>query len=432
MSAKLVVEIKPQSSIAQELLAHHVETLGKNSGAKMRRTVVAGTTHLTRSHSVIVLNQPGELSDTKDLTYTVTVHLASKLVSPEAMTENPLFKPATCVLPLFRTALKEILPEIEDEIVAGITAEDCEIREVTATYYFEYPSESATFQGLCKLYQHCLVCLTSSDPYPGTKSRTKALAPRLRSIDDDSHALSIDLMHLPAQEQFGQARVYLMRDPSAQPKSFAHQTPQQRESLRASARCLLCVDVTTYIGKNLHYGDDKNFKLPSDYRRWTPEHMQLDPFLVIWEATRYALWLNLPMPTEASEIDLEMLNQGEREVLQGYLEGQNLRHNQWIENTEALLNYRRILLQKVGVDVLMPWAIAKLNLCQELGEQLTYANRFRPSKDSAFTTHCLSNDNAADLASALLEKLPEFAKQEGDLRLPDEAPEEGENPADPA
>ncbi|MNR34702.1 hypothetical protein D3C85_1524980 [compost metagenome] len=95
-----------------------------------------------------------------------------------------------------------------------------------------------------------------------------------------------------------------------------------------------------------------------------------------------------------------------------YFKEKNLRHNEWIEGTESLLQYRKKLLANVQVDILVPWSIAKLNKSSELSEQLTYENRFRPSEDEALQPHCLSALNVDEKIDALLEKLPQFVMKE--------------------
>lgn len=408
----LTVDIKPNRATSQQLARYLSQVMPGDPGSKMRRTSFTWPTPLTCAPMEIIVNQPGEKSGTQDISFTLRGRMESALVCRSALVENTFFKPFECVLALFRAWLHELMPDLPLDVLSGITADDCEIREITASYYFTYPSETQAFKAFCDFFAHGLVCLNSSDLYPGAKGRGKVIAPRIRMAEDASHALSVDLIHLPAQEKFGEARVSLMRGFEDQPAGFASETPSQRELLRASARRLLRFEVTIDVSKNLHFGDNQNYQLPTDYRKWTQENLPHDPFRIAFEATRYATFLNHVTPTSEEDIDLDKLDQGEREVLADYFKEKNLRHNEWIEGTESLLQYRKKLLANVQVDILVPWSIAKLNKSSELSEQLTYENRFRPSEDEALQPHCLSALNVDEKIAALLEKLPPFAMKE--------------------
>lgn len=421
----LTVDIKPNRATSQQLAPYLSQIMPGDPGSKMRRTSFTWPTPLTRAPMEIIVNQPGEKSSTQDISFTFRGRMESALVCRSALVENTFFKPFECIPALFRTCLHQLMPDLPLEVLSGITADDFEIREITASYYFPYPSETQAFKAFCDFFVHGLVCLNSSDLYPGSKSRGKVIAPRIRMAEDASHALSVDLIHLPAQEKFGEARVSLMRGIEDQPAGFASETPSQRELLRASARCLLRFEVTVDVSKNLHFGDNQNYQLPTDYRKWTQENLPHDPFWIAFEATRYATFLNHVTPTSEEDIELDKLDQGEREVLADYFKEKNLRHNEWIEGTESLLQYRKKLLAKVQVDILVPWSIAKLNKSSELSEFLTYENRFRPSEDEMLQPHCLSALNVDEKIAALLEKLPPFAATEDPWPASFSTPQEG-------
>ncbi|MBB4223963.1 hypothetical protein [Variovorax guangxiensis] len=408
----LTADIKPSKATARKLVEYLSRIMSGDSGSKMRRTTYTWLTPWTYAPMEITLNQPGERSSTQDISFTLRLRMEWVLVGKSAFVENTFFKPFACVLPLFRTWLHELLPDLPLEVLSSITADDCTIRDVSASYYFTYPTETKTFQALCDFFGHGLVCLNSSAPYPSVKSRGKVIAPRIRTVEDGNHALSVDLVHLPAQEKFGDARVSLMRSFEDQPKAFSSETPSRRELLRATARRLLRIEVTVDTSKNLHFGENQNYQLPADYRKWTQEHLPHDPAWAVFEAMKYGLFLNHVTPTSEDEIDMINLDQGAREVLADHIEEKNLRHSDWIESTESLLHYRKTLLESAQIDILVPWSVAKLNKSRELNEQLTYESRFRPSEDEMLQPHCLSATNVDEKIAALLAKLPPFVTKE--------------------
>jgi len=298
----LTVDIKPNRATSQQLTQYLSKIMPGDPGAKMRRTSFTWLTPSTYAPMEIIVNQPGEKSGAQDISFTLRLRMEWVLVGKSAFVENTFFKPFACLLPLFRAWLHELLPDLPAEVLSSITADDCAIRDVTASYYFTYPTETKAFQALCDFFGHGLACLNSSDPYPSVKGRGRVVAPRIRTAEDGNHARSVDLIHLPAQEKFGNARVSLMRSFEDQPAAFSSETPSRRELLRASARRLLRIEVTVDISKNLHFGENQNYQLPADYRKWTQEHLPHDPSWSVFEAMKYGLFLNHVAPTSEDEI----------------------------------------------------------------------------------------------------------------------------------
>lgn len=223
---------------------------------------------------------------------------------------------------------------------------------------------------------------------------------------------------MPHGEIFGQALVSLLIDKEDFPAGIATSEIQEPKVLRGKAGRLLCVAVTVDVAKRLHFGDETDVQLPKDFRQWTRENLPQDPFQMIWEAARYALWLNLTMPTTEKEISREGLSPSVGELLDLYLTDGNLRRNTWIADENDEERYRGRLINAVGVDSLTPWAFAQLNQSAVLGDRLHYEQRFVPSNDPDLSPHTLSAQNI----QARLQQLHENMVREAELRAKQQWP----------
>ena len=370
----------------------------------MRRTTHEWHGPGTHASMEIVANEPGDKSAVTDISYVCNADLASLLRCRRAYTDNYAVPQALpLVLSLFKAWAKKQYPDLPDNELTYITADDCTLDSITAVYYFKFDSETEAFQVFQNLHNHAKVT-DSNDSYPHPKSTTKG--PRVRSDDGSRHAFTVDLIHLPHLKSFGQARVHLARDYQESPYSFTKIAPQLREPMRARARCVLCVEVTVDISKQLHFGEEATHQLPPRYDKWNKDDYPIDPFRIIWEATRYALWLNLPLATDQSEVDRSRLTGGASAVLDAYFAGKNLKRLDWFDDDDAFLDYRKELLVEANIDILIPWVVAQLNQSASLGPLLTYENRFLPGDDPDFADHTLSKHNVAEAIAALRAKLP--------------------------
>lgn len=404
MQHKVVLKVSPPSSFARAVaeLDHQVEA--RESGTKMRRTTHEWFGPGTHASMEIVANEPGDKSTVTDVSYICNADLAGLLLCRRAYTENYAVPQALpIVLSLFKAWVRKQYPDLPDNELASITADDCTLDSITAVYYFKFDSETEAFRAFQNLLNHAKVT-DSNDSYPHPKSTTKG--PRVRSDDGSRHAFTVELIHLPHLKSFGQARVHLARDYQESPYSFGKIAPQLREPMRARARCVLCVEVTVDVSKQLHFGEEATYQLPARYDKWNKDDYPNDPFRIIWEATRYALWLNLPLATDQSDVDRSRLTDGASAVLDAYFAGKNLKRLDWFDDDDAFLDYRKELLDEANIDILIPWVVAQLNLSASLGPRLAYESRFLPGDDPDFADHTLSKKNVAEAIAALRAKLP--------------------------
>ena len=78
-------------------------------------------------------------------------------------------------------------------------------------------------------------------------------------------------------------------------------------------------------------------------------------------------------------------------VADAYFAGDYLRRHPQIDGDHKKFEkYREALIAKVGIDILNPWSVAKLNLGKELKQDFALENRFLPHRHEGFAPHTLS------------------------------------------
>lgn len=402
-------ELTPPRETAQALAQAYQGDSDRVPGKKLRRTVFPVKGKYGRVFAEITVIESGEASDFQGITLECKIDFAAWLVGPGAFADNVFSRPAGMLLPWLKSWLQGVIPLISTETLEQITDDHISLTYFTALYLFDAGSPTEAFTWYISLLHHCKVLLDSGAPYPGSKKRSLPWTSRMRFPSTGRQAFEVDLEHLPSNEVFGQARVSLLLDEQDQPIGFAHSEFQAPEVLRQKSRNLLCIAVTVDSSKNLHFGEEHDHKLASDFRRWTKVGLSDDPARLIFEAMRYALWLNLRMATDATQVNVEGWSTAMKEVLAMYFAGSNMQQSVWIAGDDDLLKYRRQLINKAGVDILVPWAIARLNMSKFLETRLIYDNRFLPGEDMDLAAYTLSVHNIDAQITALQEQLDTVA-----------------------
>ena len=379
-------------------LDHHHR---RAAGQKLRRTSLqASTPTPSRTFCEVIVTEPGETTKNRQITCELHVDFVAMLQELGGFTDNVFFPVASFLMEWFRAWLPTVLFGLDEDTMAQFTDDNLQLQTVTGQYLFQASDRGEAIRWYMALMQHCKALLDTQATYPGHKVKMPQ-RPRVKHDDGSRMAFTVELEHLPHNEMFGQAHVSLMMDKSDFPSGFARSEAQLPQVLRSKASQLLRVEVTVDVSKRLHFGPDTDFKLPRDYKKWTHDHLANDPFQVIWDATRYALWLNLRMPTTEEGIERDGQSQAVTELLNLYLANCKLQGTAWIsdENDEERLRAR--LIQQLGIDILIPWDFAKLNQSDLLGEALQYGNRLVPSDDEDLALHTLSRQNVQEKLSVL-------------------------------
>jgi len=393
--------ITPTGAVAIALAdAHrrHEKNSTKGTPSKLHRARFEVKSPMTFSKVEVIRNEPGERTKESAVTYNFIANPADYMIGKNALYGGSLVnKVGPMQLALFKAGLREYLPSLPDNALDDLSDENCRLQSLTVGVYFRYSSETLAITAFMKMLRHSKAGIDFSEPMPARQAAWRKSPPRVHSDPDNRHAFSIDL-------PFGQARVSLKRDHDAYPDSFRDvDDADERIKLCKATRCLLCFDIEVDLRRPFYNEDSKGYvRLPNNYRDWTRENLPVDPAKLIWDAFRYETWLSTELIADESEVDRSRLSRQQEEVLDAYFAGERVTPNERMRrDPKEFADIREALIKKTHVDILNPWAAAKLNLSRVLGPELVYESRFNPGQDPDFAPHTLSKGNVQDAISSL-------------------------------
>ena len=394
MSIKIHLAITPVGTTADVLTQAHQEQHASSRAAentKARRLKFEWSVPGTRSTlEVVRVELDGKA---RHATYHCTGNPADYLIGQHALSANSQVADLVPLqFALFKVALQSWLPDLSDEALEGITHAHCRLESITVAYYFEFENASEAYRAWLNWHQHAKVVFDGGNRMP-TRTNTWKRSPVRVTADADCR--DAFLVALP----LGQARFALRRDPGSYPSAKPSvQSADKRIEMLAQLRCLLCIEISVELSK-FTYIDSSGLalRLPSDFQLWVPSKMPESPAQTIWDRFCWESWLQAellnesdPMLTEdvegRSPLAWEM-----QAVADAYFAGDYLRRHPQIDGDHKKFEkYREALIAKVGIDILNPWSVAKLNLGKELKQDFALENRFLPHRHEGFAPHTLS------------------------------------------
>ena len=410
MSMKLTLEIRPKSEVSDALdkaykLAQTDGTTGgsSKSGRTKYEYLIPGTNikmEITRnepSANAMKNRQKGtgpaaakKAEQAARANYLCHARPAEYLVESQALSRGCSVKKLSEVqLAIFKAGLKSKFPTLPDSVLQAVEDSDCTLASLSVDYYFEQADDTDAYEMFLDIRRHAEVVLNSAMKPPTRAKGWKKLLPRVHSSDVCRHAFTISL-------PFGQVHVSLKRERDEYPALLASvKSTDDRQELISTIRCLVCIEVEVDIAKfNAVDSDDLEVFLSSNCQLWTKGKQKENPAKGILDSVRRELMLDTPLATDDDEVDGSALNDSLQEVLQAYQAGDDVRyHDVMISKPGLFPKYRKTLLSKANVDILIPWSVAKLNLSNKLGAALTFDNSLKFVGNQVLATHALTVKN---------------------------------------
>lgn len=409
--SKIAFRFTPCRELSAFLAQAHSEADSRGRPAKRRTTSFSFKANGTHSPIEISLEEPGAREPAEDIAYVCSADMAAMLIGPRCFTSNIVLRCAELMLRMFKAWLGKTFADLPEELLDTVTAERCELLSIGAAFYFKFPTESDAYRFKLGLQNTCEILLDCGASYPHKRASSRPRPALVASDSEKRGEFRVQLTHLPLREVFGEARVLIAREWHTFPATLGKEAVEQRKLLAAAIRCIIQIHIEIDVRKTLHFkGEDH--RLPSDFRKWNRTDFPANPFEIIWESLRYALWLNHPLAnTEEPLTSLVLENDAQREVLDAYLQGKPLSpSSSYFEDDEAFLRMRKNLIRLASVDILIPWPILKLNGLSELSETLTLEDQLLPAQDPMLASHTLTAGTVQAAAEALANTLPELAE----------------------
>jgi len=397
MTTEIEISITPEGATASALAqAHREQQASGDTGAKgkARRTHHDFTPRGSRS--VVRITRVEASAKHPHASYRCEANAAELLVGLQAFSAGSLVAHIVPILfALFKLGLRAMLPSVPAKLLEEITPDQCKLETLTLPFYFDLEDPTEAYRAWLRWHQHLKVVFDGPSRLP-LRSNTPQVLPVRVAHDSDCRDAFI------AQLPFGQSRFFLKRDIghvlAAKPDV---QTVEQRKEMLAFSRRLLCVEVTVDLALFRYTNSiGLDVPLPQDYRLWVPSELPDDPMKTIWNRFRWECWLEADLLNESTEIPAclgsdnpatAQTSSQRLEIMQAYFDGQAMqRHPQFDGDIKKFIKSREVLIAKAGIDILNPWSVAQLNLCQSLSPKFSFEARFLPHEHELFAPHSLT------------------------------------------
>lgn len=396
MSIHTQISITPEGPVADALAqAHREQQAGSRAAAgKIRRANLDWPVPGTRC--VLRISRMEATAKRPHAVYHCEANPADLLVGSASFSAGSFVAHIVPLLfALFKAALRAMLPSVPAGMLEQITLDHCKLERLTLPYYFDLEDPTEAYRSWLKWHQHLKVVFDGPNRLPARRNSPQVLPVRVTHDPDCRDAF---LAELP----FGHARISVKRDPGLSPVGKPDmQTVEDRKAMLAQLRRLLCIEVTVDLTKFLYtnsFGLD--VPLPQEHRLWTHEQLPEDPVKTIWKCFRWECWLeadllneftHIPLAYESDNAPTPPLPHQAQDLMRAYLDGESLyRHPHIDSDPKKFIRCREALISKAGIDILNPWSVAQLNLCQAMSQEFRFEDRFLPQEKELFAPHTLT------------------------------------------
>ena len=382
------------SGAAQEALSAAEEAISLNPNSIQSDQTSVSTPLTRRPFSIGVAR--GAAGSAVPVSYEAAFDAAEHLVGQSALTDHVFSIPARAHLDVMRAALRARHPGVDPEVFANITLDDCEFVRQTFLYCWSLPSQEDAVAAYFDCLIHALVCLHGQTLDLRTEHRgrkAKRLPRRVRLSSSDRWAFEVDL-------PWGQASFHLIRN-HVPPALLEKRSEGDDAGYREAAR-LLAVEVTLDPAK---FVDRHGNVLPVRASQWDGRGA-INPASLVLDELRWELWWDHILATEPDEVDLHALDELQRPLVAAYFDGKNIRSMHPLNGDDgAFAKLRDQVVEACGLDIAMPFAVARNNKSGRLRDLLTWENCFVPQDSPELQHVSLNRRNCADLHARFAEAL---------------------------
>jgi hypothetical protein len=301
-----------------------------------------------------------------------------------------------CAIGVFKAALKEFLPSLDEEEMASWEDDNFRLSHVSTHKYLKFDTEAEAMRALWTLFTHCKITLDCAEVFPKRKGQSRV--PAQMVFADESRRSAFRIV-LPA----GEISVYVIRDGDYPSTLQDVNETDHRMAMRANMRTLLCFEITNDLAMFHYESEDGAVSyLPDDYRQWSREHLARDPNKTFWNQALYDLWLNVDLATTEDEVRREGLLPDKLKVLNAYMAGKSMFTPYLLpERHDDAMAVHEVLVRKSGVNILTPWAVNKLHHGKILRPMMDEGSLFDLGADPDFKAHTLCKENIKGAIEAL-------------------------------
>jgi hypothetical protein len=377
MNHATILTVIPQGALQQQLT--HLEAKLSTSDQYDPNWTAWGP--LRRTPALL----QASLGGTSAIKFRSTFRAADELVGPNAISEPLLGVPLTCHLEMIKAGLRARYPAVDSDLIDTLSLEDCQIDQLEVRFSWVLLTAADAAQMYLDLLRHCVVCLDAIEVdvnrnHGGQRKRNQR--PRV-SLDGDQRWV------FHARLPWGRAQVQLARDHSPSLSQLPDEASKSQLRAEVARVFQICIKANPETFTCSRTGR-KLPRLASELATRSDSH----PAQLILDQLKWELWLDIGLATHADQLVVDRSDDAAAHIVTSHLNGEDVRLISPLHDPKEFARYRDKLIEKLNLDLAVPFSIAQHNLASELGPQLTWEGSFNAADHPLLQAVSLSSGNA--------------------------------------